>query len=106
MRKVERILRSCKITTKYKGYFYLPEAVQIAETHADEPVQVTKDIYPQIARKYHTSVCCVERNIRTVVERCWDNNKEFVQSILGYADVRCPSNMEFIDAVAHYEMEE
>lgn len=102
MKNTTEILRKCKITRKYKGYFYLSEAVKIVHEHYDEQIQITKDIYPVIARKYKTTCTCVEHNIRTVIERCWDNEKEYMEEIIGCRICKCPSNMEFIDCLVCY----
>lgn len=102
MKTTTDILRRCKITAKYKGYYYLPTAVKILREHYDEQIQITKDIYPMIAEQYDTTYLCVEHDIRTVIERCWKNNKEFVESIIGYKSYKCPTNMEFIDCVVYY----
>lgn len=106
MRKTLNILRDCRVTSRYKGYYYLPEAVQILKRHENRHLRITNDIYPAIAEKYCTSIDCVEHDIRTVIEKCWNNNKEFVQSIIGYEALRCPSNREFIDCVAYYTEKE
>lgn len=102
MRKTRNILRDCRITARYKGYYYLPEAVQILRRNETKHLRITNDIYPVIAEKYCTTIDCVEHDIRTVIEKCWNNNKEFVRDIIGYEALRCPSNREFIDCVAYY----
>lgn len=101
MDRTTRILRACKITTRYKGYYYLPEAVEIAREYAGAPFHITKDVYPAIAMRHHTSAECVERNIRTVIERCWRNQKGLIEEIMGYETENCPSNRDFIDAILY-----
>lgn len=106
MRETVNILRNCRITSRYKGYYYLPEAVQIIKINEDQHLRITNDIYPVIAEKYATTTDCVEHDIRTVIERCRNNNRKFVQNIIGYEALRCPSNREFIDCVAYYTAKE
>lgn len=96
------ILRKCGITTKYNGYHYLPEAVEILYAHFGEQICITKDVYPIIAQKYSTSVPCVEHCIRTVIGRCWINNRECIKTIVGYEINSCPTNMEFLDCLVFY----
>lgn len=104
MERTINILRKCKINAKYRGYLYIPEAVHILENNYDEPLQITNDIYPQIAEKYEATVPSVEHAIRTVIERCWINDKDYVDAIIGYRTTKCPTNMEFIDALVYYIM--
>ena len=60
-----------------------------------------KDVYPIIAEKYQTTGN-IEAGIRNTIEKCWKNNKEYIQEILGYSSNKCPSNIEFLDAVIFY----
>ena len=99
------ILRKCHVNSMYKGYHYIPDAVEILETKNEksENVRMTKDVYPVIAEKYGTSPANIEAAIRSAVEKCWKSNKEYVQEILGYNALKCPSNSEFLDALIYYQ---
>nr|WP_321000529.1 hypothetical protein [Blautia coccoides] len=35
------------------------------------------------------------------MEKCWDNNKAYLQELSGCKLSRCPSNSEFIDIIAY-----
>lgn len=99
-KKVQDIIRQFRITSKYKGYILIIDAIIL---YIDKDfVQITKDVYPVLSKKYHTNITNVERNLRTIVELCWKNNKTAVQEILGYNTERCPSNSVFIEAIAYY----
>ncbi len=104
MNKAVMILRKCHINAKYKGYKYIPDAVEIMVelTEHKDIIRMTKDVYPVIAEKYHTSPGNIEAAIRNTIEKCWKNNKLYVQEILGYKPLKCPSNTEFIDAIIFY----
>ena len=102
MHTKDKIIRQFGITSKYKGYRYLLDAIHIAAENYDECLKVTKDIYPVIAHKYGVTKVSVERDIRTVIEKCWDNNKAYLQELSGCKLSRCPSNSEFIDIIAQY----
>ena len=65
-------------------------------------IQITKDIYPKLAQKHNMSLSSVERDIRTIVEICWQNDKNFVEEILGYKINKCPSNSIFLDAMSYH----
>ena len=97
-----QILKKCKITSKYKGYTYLPVAVEIASRHLGDSLCIMKNIYPVIGQIFHASPREVERNIHTVVERCWLNNRTYIVEIMGYDVRKCPGNGQFIDALVYY----
>ncbi len=66
MSAVYGVIRKLGATSKYKGYYYVVDAVEMAQKIYERPVKVTKDIYPVIARKYKSTPSNVEHNIRTV----------------------------------------
>lgn len=102
MNETVMILRRCHINVRYKGYKYIPDAVEIVSDlmdHNIDTIRMTKDVYPVIAEKYHTSPGNIEAAIRNTIEKCWKNDKSYVQEVLGYKSLKCPSNMEFIDAI-------
>ncbi len=65
MSAVYGVIRKLGATSKYKGYYYVVDAVEMAQKIYERPVKVTKDIYPVIARKYKSTPSNVEHNIRT-----------------------------------------
>ena len=108
MRKnVERLIRHLGVTTKYKGLRYLCDAVAMtidAERSGDR-VMVTKDIYPVVAKKHHTTIFAVEQNIRTVSRVLWERNPKRLVRMAGYSLFDRPTNSELIDILAFYLME-
>lgn len=98
---VYKIIRYFHINSKYKGYPLIVDAINFYVENYGKYIKITKDIYPLLSKKYSIPFSCVERNIRTVVETCWDNDKQAVEAILGYKTAKCPSNSEFIDAIAY-----
>lgn len=55
MRKsVGKILRKCHLNSKYKGYLYIQDSVDIIISciENDKTTYITKDIYPVIAHRY------------------------------------------------------
>ena len=99
------ILLKCHINSRYKGYSYIPEAVRIMDQFSkdcNQTIRMAKDVYPVIAEKYETSPGNIEAAIRSTIDRCWRNNRMYVQEILGYRPIKCPSNIEFLDAIVFY----
>lgn len=106
-KNVERLIRHLGVTTKYKGLRYLCDAVAMtidAERSGDR-VMVTKDIYPVVAKKHHTTIFAVEQNIRTVSRVLWERNPKRLVRMAGYSLFDRPTNSELIDILAFYLME-
>ena len=102
MTEVYGIIRKLGATSKYKGYYYVADAVEMAQGIHERPVKVTKDIYPIIAIKYKSTPSNVEHNIRTLVNLCWMNHKDTLQEIAGCTMSDKPTNSEFIDILVYY----
>ena len=66
--------------------------------------QITKQLYPDIAKKFHTTPSRVERAIRHAIEVAWSRGKaDEVENIFGYpvsATKGKPTNSEFIAMIA------
>ena len=45
MSAVYGVIRKLGATSKYKGYYYVVDAVEMAQKIYERPVKVTKDIY-------------------------------------------------------------
>ena len=102
MRQVYNLIRRLGVTSKYKGYYYVAEAVRLSMEAPDQPMKITKDIYPKLASKYKSTPINVEHDIRTIINVCWITNKEGVERIAGYKLSYKPTNSEFIDMLAFY----
>ena len=89
MSEVYGVIRRLGATSKYKGYYYVADAVKMAQGIQERPVKVTKDIYPVLARKYKSTPSNVEHNIRTLINLCCTM-------------VDKPTNSEFIDILVYY----
>ena len=106
MKEVYGIIRRLGVTSKYKGYYFLAEAINMVMEQKDEQMRITKDIYPGLARKFKSTPSNIEHDIRTVVSICWKTNKKSLDEIAGYPLKFKPTNSEFIDMVAYYLLEE
>ena len=106
MKEVYEIIRKLGLTSKYKGYYYLAEAVNMVMEQKDEQMRITKDIYPCLSGKFKSTPSNVERDIRTAINACWKLNKKGMDEIAGHPLAYKPTNSEFIDLVAYYLLEE
>lgn len=102
MRDVYRLIRRLGATSKYKGYYFVAEAVKISMECQERPMKITKDIYPRLAKKFKSKPINIEHNIRTVINVCWSVNKEKLDEIAGYSLSYKPTNSEFVDMLAYY----
>lgn len=102
MRNIYRIIRELGMTSRYKGYHYVAEAVMMSMEMQDYPIKITKDIYPHLAKKYKSTPMNIEHDIRTVINVSWEANKETMNRIAGYPLRYRPTNSEFVDMLAYY----
>ncbi len=95
------LIHKLGISSKYAGFDMLIYAVNLTCENEDMLKSITKKLYPQIAKHFNTSSLCVERNIRTVINVCWEKgNRELLNEIAGYPLKEKPSVSEFIDIIA------
>ncbi len=99
----ETLSRLC-ITPNYNGYVYLREAIKMAVSDNVGTRSFSKYVYPKLAAEYNCTPSGVERNIRTVISRCWDKASAADKTeIFGTCAARPgwkPTNGEFILIVA------
>lgn len=103
MRLVYETLRGLGLTSKYQGYHQLAEAIRLVLGNDDFLLNVTKNIYPAVAKEMRTTPQSVERNIRTAIEVCWrQSGTKGFSKIAGCRIEKIPTNTEFIDMLAFY----
>ncbi|MEE1531052.1 MAG: sporulation transcription factor Spo0A, partial [Clostridia bacterium] len=97
---VTNIIHEVGVPAHIKGYQYLREAIMMVIKDTDVINQITKQLYPEIADKYHTTPSRVERAIRHAIEVAWGRGEQSaVENIFGYtvsAAKGKPTNSEFI----------
>ena len=102
--EVTNIIHEIGIPAHIKGYLYLREAIMMVIHRVDLLSGVTKELYPSIATKYHTTPSRVERAIRHAIEVAWSRgNVDVINNIFGHTVNRergKPTNSEFIAMVA------
>lgn len=101
---VTNVIHEVGVPAHIKGYQYLREAIMMVVNDIDIINQITKQLYPEIAQKYHTTPSRVERAIRHAIEVAWGRGEpSTVESIFGYtvsAAKGKPTNSEFIAMIA------
>ena len=98
MNKVKELPLRLGIHRTYKGYHYLVTTLELAATDDHNLLFLSKNIFTIVARKYNTTVYCVERNIRTVIQNCWNSPcREILLEMAPYPLTKIPTVSEFID---------
>ena len=101
---VTNVIHEVGVPAHIKGYQYLREAIIMVVNDIDVINQITKSLYPQIAKRFKTTPSRVERAIRHAIEVAWGRGQqEAVESIFGYtisASKGKPTNSEFIAMIA------
>lgn len=102
----KEILNNLGIRCNLLGYNYILDALKMIKESPDKLKNITKELYPELARMYRTQPCNIERAIRHAIEHAWNmGNVELKNKIFGYTispEKGRPSNGEFLAAVAHY----
>lgn len=100
------VLHQLGIGKTYSGYDYILRSIELIVLNEEVLSNVTKILYIDIAKEYHTSQTCVERNIRKVIEVIWkhtDENRIRIQYIFGEKYLtHKPSNKEFLELLYEY----
>ena len=71
-RYVTDIMLEMGVPAHLKGYHYLREAIMMSGKDMETVSSVTKLLYPEVAKKYHTTDQKVERAIRNAIEISWN----------------------------------
>ena len=101
---ITKILHDLGVPSHIKGYQYIKEGIMLIYENPRMIVGITKELYPEIANKYNTTVSRVERAIRHAIEVSWNRGDwDLMDEIFGHSvdvDKAKPTNSEFIVTVA------
>ena len=99
-----KILHELGVPSHIKGYLYIREGIMMLYERPEVIGGITKELYPEIASKFNTTVSRVERAIRHAIEVSWNRgNWQLMEDIFGHSveiDKAKPTNSEFIVTVA------
>lgn len=103
---IGHILMAFGIRAHLKGYKYLKTAIVMTIINEHVTSAMTRELYPQIARRFNTTDTSVERDMRHAIETAWSSapvkhKKAYFgnQYLKLHAD-RKPTNSLFINTIA------
>ncbi len=101
---ITKILHELGIPSHIKGYQYIRDGIGIIFERPETIGGITKELYPELASKYNTTVSRVERAIRHAIEVSWNRGDwDLMEEIFGHSvdiDKAKPTNSEFIVTIA------
>ena len=101
---ITKILHELGIPSHIKGYQYIRDGIGIIFERPETIGGITKELYPELAKKYDTTVSRVERAIRHAIEVSWNRGDwDLMEEIFGHSvdiDKAKPTNSEFIVTIA------
>ena len=103
-KKISKLLHDLGMPSHIKGYQYIRDAIILMH---DDPTYfsgITKQLYPEIAKRYDTTASRVERAIRHAIEVSWSRGDyDLMDEIFGHSvdfDRAKPTNSEFLATLA------
>ena len=101
---ITRMLHELGMPSHIKGYQYIRDGIMMIYNNPDIIGGITKELYPDVASKYNTTVSRVERAIRHAIEVSWNRgNWDLMEEVFGHSvdiDKAKPTNSEFIVTIA------
>ena len=69
--RICRVLRDLGVPEHLSGYLYLVEAIEMVVNEPSYLRRITTGLYPDVAKKYHSTPGRTERAIRHAIETAW-----------------------------------
>ena len=100
-------LDSFGVSRSYTGYNYVVYSLQLILEDEERIDCITKTLYLDVAKHFHTTWSCVEKNMRTIVNCVWNShNTELLEIIFNRSKRnKKPSNKEFFRYMYDYIIE-
>ena len=101
---ITKTLHELGVPSHIKGYQYIREGITLVYKKPEMVGGITKELYPEIAKKFDSTVSRVERSIRHAIEVSWNRGSwDLMEEIFGHSvdiDKAKPTNSEFIVTIA------
>ena len=101
---VTTLLRELSMPVSLKGYSYIRHAIELIIQDENNMYQLTKVLYPTVAKKFATTPARVERAIRHAIEITWYREAVGLSKLFPYTHtvLSKPTNGEFIATLADH----
>lgn len=100
--EIYRFLLLLGITPNYLGFYQTAYAVALCIKEPERLISITKSLYPDVAKYFHTSTGSVERNIRTVAKISWDSHSKVLSELSSDCLQKQPTAAQFLSLVVFY----
>ena len=94
--RISELLNRLGLTANYAGYRQLAYALWLCAEQQDRLLFITKQIYPDVAKQFHTTQWAVERNCRTVADIIWRENKTQLEELVHRPLQKKPTNAQLL----------
>jgi two-component system, response regulator, stage 0 sporulation protein A len=95
--KTSAMLTGFNIPKHICGYIFLREAILMLTENFDLRLGITKQLYPDIARRYNSTPSKVERGMRHAIESSWYKSHKPFLELFGHDK---PTNSQFVAVLA------
>ena len=92
---IDYVIRTLGVGATYRGYRYLSYGIELCLADEEYLLAISKQLYPEIARKYKATV-------GTVIRVCWENGYDQLQSYSFRPLHVRPTAGEFFDILVAY----
>ena len=102
IKDVESILRTLGVGRHYKGYELTCHVLRLAMEDPSRLCNMKKYLFAPTAEAFGCDERTIERNLRTLICRAWDNDAETMRRIAGYRLLWRPPVSEFLSFMVDY----
>lgn len=78
------------------SFFHTAYAIRLAAEQPEKLLLITKWLYPEVARHYHSNWMAVERNIRRTVHTVWEKHPNQLMRLAGHKIPSKPTPAQFL----------
>ena len=95
-KQAQYFLMRLGISANYKGFHYISYGIYLSFEDPNRLLYVSKQLYPEIARRFGTDWRAVEHNMRTTITHIWKENARLLCFMVGYEFSQKPTVGKFL----------
>lgn len=105
-RMITQDLRALGIGRQYLGYNITITAVRMVLGDENRLLCVKQGLFKPLSEQNHCDWRTIERNIRTVIHRAWNVNRDYLNELAGYPLHQEPTVTEFVEMLSDHVLRE